>query len=305
MSLVLFFAVVVLFFALPLLPALRELRHPTDAKPLDVFQGNAADAQEPVLKAKRLLAEKPGILPSELLAATGTMVLPESFGRLPRHTLGATSVLTAGSLALREVSQDLIALSARDMTLLSGARVEQALHCEGRATLQNDVVLRMLQAADIVVGSEAQEPREVAQPAPLAQRGAVQGATWHELQGWWHSSAGASIAPNAVIEGDVIVAQDLLVGEGAVVTGSIKAGGCVTLDGKAQVLGNCVARDVHIGQQACVVGSVVADESVLARAGAQVGLVDKKASVVAKTISLYRGTRIFGGITAHAFARTI
>lgn len=293
---------------LPLVPALRELYQPTDAKALDVFQGNAADAKEPVRAAQALYKANPQTDTATVLARTGTLVATAD-DTWQGAAEGAQSVLLRGCALLQSVPAHLKALHADSIVVAAGAEIEVPLSAESTITLADKAEVRTAQAAELVVCSPADHTMEPARTlsAPSAEQaaGTVNGAQWQELQGWWHAPRDAAVSAGQVIRGDILVAGDLTLGPGVVVTGSIKAAGRVLAKNGVVILGNCVATSIDLQERSAIRGCAVADEFIALAYGCQVGDSTHEASVIAKDITLGKHVRIFGGLTAHRSANSV
>ncbi len=286
--------------ALPLIPALRELYRPTDAKALDVFQGNAADASEPLHAALRLKAA-PEFNAKAALAQTGTLVA-DAQSDWQALTGEAKAVLLQGVARVDSLPGQLQAFRADRVEVAPGAQIAVPLSASQAVTLSNGSSVRMVQAPVVAVLPVTGEPRQLAEPAADQGKGSVGGATWQDLQGWWHAEADAFVVTGQVIRGDILVAGNLDLGPGVVVTGSVKAAGQVRMGAGSTILGNCVATSIEVQAHGAVRGSVVADERIQLGKAVQVGDVLHPASVVAKDITLAEGVCIHGGLTAHRSA---
>lgn len=286
--------------ALPLIPALRELYRPTDAAALDVFQGNAADASEPLHAALRLTAGAE-LDAKAVLAETGTWTAAAQ-SDWKAAAGSAKSVLLQGLVRIDSLPAHLQAFRADQIEVTPGAQLTVPLSASQAITLSKNASIRMAQAPVVAVLPVEGGARALLAPAADQGHGSVGGATWQELQGWWHAEADAFVVAGQIIRGDILVAGDLNLGPGVVVTGSVKAAGQVLMGTGAVILGNCVATSVEVQAHCAIRGSVIADEQVQLGSGVQVGDASNPASVVAKDIALSEGVRIHGGLTAHRSA---
>lgn len=295
-------AVALLWLTLPLWPAVRELRRPTDDQPLPVNQGNAADAAEPFALAHA------GPAP-HVTTTTNVEGLAAELG--PRDSTVAVQCPAAFRIdspmgaGARDPGRAHVS-HLRAHTLIVAASCDAELSSPVSITLLPGAELRVAQAPVIVVGDspadaqgQAAQRRAAALPESFSD---VEGATWQPLQGWWHTAADARIRKGERIKGDVL-AKRVVVEEGAVVEGSIKASVDLVLYAHARVSGNCVAPRVRVGLGCEIQGCVVADNTALLAHGCSVGAPDSAASVVATDLEMCPGARVYGGITAHRAAR--
>lgn len=295
-------AVALLWLSLPLWPAIRELRRPTDDQPLPVNQGNAADAAEPFVSAHASVAPcisaaaDVASLVAELGKRDSAVVVQCPGAFCVDHPMGVNT----RSPGHAQVSH----LRARTLSVASSCDAE--LSSPVSITLLAGAELRVAQAPVIVVADLPANVRALAVPpraAPLPESFSnVEGATWQPLQGWWHTPGEARVRKGERIKGDVL-AKRVVVEEGAVVEGSIKASDDLVLYAHARVSGNCVAPRVRVGTGCEIQGCVVADSTALLAHGCSVGTPSSPASVVATDLELCPGARVYGGITAHRAAR--
>lgn len=271
---------IILWMALPFWPAISELRKPTDAKPLNVFQGNAADALEPFRQANG-----EAIFEIDL----------DSPAPWVEKWDGQALVRARGAVTLTQVPEQVTHVNANDLHVSATTTAKlSALHS---VTLDASSAVQFVQAPTIFAGKLLGINKQ-SLIKPGLSIGRVEDAQWQELQGWWHATGAAHIAEGRFIKGDVL-ARSLGVAANAVVDGSIHVDGTVRIEDGAVIKGSVIARSVEIGPNAHVHGCVVADQSVTIKANAIVGTLQAPSSVVATDLTLESGAVIHGGISAH------
>lgn len=304
-----FFVFAAAWLALPLVPALRELHRPVDATPLNVAADNAADPLGPFEQAERLLRHNPSLERAQMLEATGVLRASahEPWQGLAAH---ASAVWVDGTLKVDDsVPAHVRALRATSAIVQPAARLSATLAVDATARLLPGCEVRTVQAACVRAGVQERDTREdSARRTPSAARldaGGVEGATWHELQGWWHAPKTACVDKGVCVDGDVVSAGDLSVGSGSVVRGSLKAAGRVVVREGSRIEGSVVAKNVDLGAGVFVTGSVVADEKAVLGPSCWVGETVAPATVLARDIVLYEGTGVCGAVVAHRAARVV
>lgn len=254
---------------LPFLPAIRELRRPSDCAPLTVYQGNQADASEPFLAEER---------PDSCLYLPGERVLsqaPESV----THIRGEQLIVQCATAAQLSASQN--------MRLLPG------------------VTFQVAQAPVLEFGPLRGTPcsRARQENKALTERD-VQHAQWQPLQQWWYAPGAARIRAGSSVKGDVL-AKSLTVEDGARVHGSLKVDGDLVIGANCEIFGSCIARSITLGQGSKVRGCVVADQNVALYQNVTVGSPKTPASVLAMEVTVNAGVTVYGGVTAHRRAQVL
>lgn len=289
-----FLAVASAWLALPLVPALRELRRPTDACALDVFQGNAADAREglhtllPQLFAapesdwsSELSRKNAGLLPQARLEETDAILFP--------------NMVHIGTLTVAGCPAGLKSLHAQALSLANRLSTGVKLTANTTAIIAPGAIFQVLQAPLILAGTAPHPPKLKAAIKPA---GTVIGATHYPAQEWWRASGDAQVEAGFAIEGDILVKGDLIIRRDARVNGSVKASGTVSIEDGGHIHGNVVATRVTLGPGVSVRGCILADDAVLLDEGVVVGAPDCPATIVSKTVVLNAGSRVYGGICA-------
>lgn len=306
---VLLIATAMLWFSVPFIPAIRELRRPQDDIPLEVYQGNLADLTEPLHEAFEFAAKNPQATAADMLQ--GTKVLPLSTKDAKETRIQARiadALWFTDDVFLKALPDNVKAVNGKGLVLASNFSSEATISASDRAILCNNVEIRAIQASLIQAGATTKlkdAAIDVSTLTPTKALNGLNGAVWCEAQNWWSSPKTLVLPNNVFIQGDVVSGGDVTVGENTVVTGSIKSNGHLTLGENARVLGNCVGNSVDINAGALVKGCVVADWHVELKEFAQVGTLECSASVVGTTIALVGGSAVFGGISAHKSIKTI
>jgi hypothetical protein len=298
------------WLSLPLIPAIRELRRPTDAQALNVFQGNAADAQEglhhllPAFYAENKLTSESHNAWSTKFASAGARLWTESV--LP-HKLDPCLV-SHGDLMLEGEMAGCVGAHSRTLTLGHTTRTAARLSARTRAVLTPGCEFQILQAPRIESAPRAGVAPNampfaafqeyLANQSPPAP-GAVVGAQHYPMQQWWRARAHAEVPDGVLVSGDIVATGDVRVGCHARVAGSIKSGGQVTLGTGAVVTGNIVASQVRLAPLARAGGSVLAEVEVQLEMASSVGSPDREATVASERIYLEESVVIYGGIFAH------
>lgn len=305
-----FFVFAAAWLALPLLPALRELYRPVDARPLAVAVHNDADPLEPFAQAQHLLRGNPSLERKQLLEATGVL---RASACEPWQTLAARAraVWADGTLEVDDsVPAHVQALRATSAVVQPAARLSATLVVDTTARLLPGCEVRTVQAACVRAGSQERDTREdSARRSPraesLVKAKAVAGAQWHVLQGWWYAPKTAHVGPGVLVDGDIVSAGDLDVGAGSVVRGSLKAAGRVLVREGSRIEGSIVAKSVDMAAGVFVAGSVVADEQAILGPSCWVGESVAPASALATDIVMYEGSGVCGAVVAHRAVRVV
>lgn len=296
------------WLALPLIPAFKELLRPTDNQALAVFHGNGADAQEgvhlslPHAYAAPSEGSSQGPAHENLTTWEPSELCAYSVAQLP--DVGPLHLVSTGGLTLRGRLERPASVHARSLTLAAGTRISSRLSALESAHLHPDTKFQVLQAPVIrTLPGVAALLHDGLCPHVGPHVSDVRGASYQSLQGWWKAPGSASVPTTRQVLGDIVANGDISVEEDALVQGSLKARGTVTLHPGARVTHNIVANAVVLARNTLVGGTVLADTSVSLGEGAQVGTAASPASVCAEFVELQSGVVIFGGITAHGHAR--
>jgi len=339
------FGVTLLWFLLPLLPALRELFAPKDIAPLKVvdrssghvayFARNFRQYLERTLPAEAGAGDYAGKLLDgtefvrvNLKPATINGASPKVHNQIvvfdtPITLNGeetfllevyARAPLTSGpGTVFRAVYAD------RELTLGPGSRVLRWTHAGGVLTVGARSLLRGRVSSDTAVrlgtGSVferigapviAAGSEQEPPPAPPAAPKTWRPVDARRVGDHWRVEGDLEIPEGVLVKGSLVVAGTLRVGLGAIVAGSLKAHRDIVLGGEAQVHGSVVSRTrIELGQAAWVGGSLIAERDVRLGKDAVVGGPGRPATVSATEVELQDGATVYGQISARREARTV
>lgn len=296
----------VLFLSLPLVPAWRELRHPTDATPLAVNQGNAADAKDAMrdalarLAAARLAGVAPAAMVANQLGQSAVAVVDA--GRLnQQHDEQGKCVLVTGDGTLDDVFLRVPALWASTLTLSESAVFAGKLAAETEACVAPGAKFRVLQAPRIITGVGAE-------PAPTLRMTAdavPTGAEWLPLQQRFHAKSDFVVRAGTRAAGLIVAIGHGLVEAGATVDGAIKVGGTLLIEAGALVTGDIVADSVMIEDNCVITGSILANHHVRIGLNCHIGAPGGPATVAATNVLLSPNVTLHGAVLAHHQAEVI
>ena len=328
-------ALLLFWMLLPLLPALLELARPKDAAPL---QSVGSDSGKLTYFATSFTerAHRDGLLgvtvPPRM--SDGTPVV--GFSRVvpfldPRRPIESVVVLL-DSVPLPdslEFSAEVLArlsmppsrgntfraiLGQRDVSLGENSVVLRWVHalgllqvaagCRlfGRATSSRSIILgtgvlfERLQAPVIrVTETEAYQPP--ARPTGSYER--FQPRDGEEItEGMWHVNGDVRIPAESLFAGSIVARGDVVIGDGARVTGSIKSHGKILAKSRGLVAGSLTAReDITVEAGARVNGPIISETSVLLEA-AVIGSSTSPSTVTAPQIEMLPGATVYGAVMA-------
>jgi predicted acyltransferase (DUF342 family) len=109
------------------------------------------------------------------------------------------------------------------------------------------------------------------------------------------------------VNDDIIAANDVILGKGAVVTGTISCGGNLVVGPGARIGGSLIARGhIWLGSRATVHGHVFSDRTIVVSAGSTIGTADTpKTMEGADSVSLAPGVTIFGWVICEHGGMTV
>lgn len=332
----------ILWLAVPLIPALMELMRPRDAAPLDAV-GNDAGNLTYFAESFTARAMREGLLgtmvPPRL--SDGTPILTHSTAKpLPvqRKVFDELVVLTDGETIPEgiEFRSECLArmtvhsnadvtyralLGQRDVYLGPRTTVQRWVHARGRLEVAGGCRLwgRATAERQIVLGTDVSFDRleseiirvtDVETPeAPVLPTGAYERFTPKNAQSmgpsYWRVDDDVAIPAGSILIGSIISTGSIVVRDGARVTGSIKAHREVVVSNGAVVIGSISARErVTIEHGARVSGPVISEAAVVVEA-AVVGGTGKLTTVTAPSIRLLPGATIYGAVMAGADGLTV
>lgn len=327
-----------LWFLLPLLPAIRELIWPTDARPLTVGDRSAGEVNFFARNFRQYFEKQMASLTAMPAADRPREAFPDGTRLL---SLNAVSEAGSGSEDRLVVVEHQITLPGDETFLVElyaraaftgGPRaVYRAIYAESELVLgESSRVLRWAHA----VGTLSVSAHSVLQGRISSDRMvSLSGGVAFELIGAPVIAVGLEHEPppdppalakeftlpegsiavgdHIRIEGDVripggvrvthslVIAGSITIGLGTIVEGSIKAHRDVELADEAQVRGSVVARRrVMTGAAAWIGGPVIAEERIRLGRGAVVGGPNLPATVSAPEVELAQGATVYGQINA-------
>ncbi len=331
---VLLFAML-LWMALPLIPALMELARPRDAAPLNAVGNDAGNltyfaesftarathegllgtmvpkrlsdgtdvlthsAAQPLAQRGSSFSELVVLMDGEPLAE-GTELASECLARLTVH---GSARVTYRAL-----------LGRRDIFLGRGSTVLRWVHAAGRLEVAEDsrLIGRATAERQIVLGTNVVFDRlesdvirvtDVETPAaPLLPTGAYERFTPRKARelgvAYWKVDDGVTIPAGNILVGSLIATGSIVVNDGARVTGSIKAHEEVIVRTGAVIIGSISARGrITIERGARVSGPVISETATVVEA-AVIGGTGKRTTVTAPIIRLMPGATVYGAIMA-------
>jgi hypothetical protein len=338
------FGFTLLWFLLPLLPALRELFRPQDLKPLEVTDRSAGRIGYFARNFRQYLDK---VLPPEAGAGDYAAKLLDGteFIRVNRHAerlaiqgktenrvvvLDAPQTLPGDQTYVMEVyARAPLASGAEtnyravyaetDLTLGEHNRVFRWAHAGGTLTVGAHSVLRgrvssdtrVMMGADVVferVGAPVIACQEAREPPPTSRQ---------ELRTWTPPDTARTVGDQVRIEGDLDIPKESLVtgnlvvtgrlriGAGALVEGSVKAHRDLELAERARVSGAAITRArLAMGENTWIGGPAAAERSIRLGKNAVVGGPSLPASLSGVEIELFPGATVYGQISALRGART-
>ncbi|HLB55108.1 MAG TPA: polymer-forming cytoskeletal protein [Gemmatimonadales bacterium] len=336
--------VTLVWFLLPLLPALRELVRPTDIAPLKVVDRSAGLIVYFARNFRRYLDR---VLPAEAGAGDYAAKLLDGteFVRVNRRmeqlatdgkvekrlvVLDAPLSLPGDQTFLMEVYARAPLVSGpetnyraiyaeRDLTLGENNRVFRWTHAGGPLTVGAHSILRGRVSSDTRVSFGADVVFERA-GAPVIAHGEAREPPIRPDNGLtsWAPEGVRKIGDHLRIEGDLdipkgsrvtgnlVVAGRLRIGAGALVEGSIKAHRDIELAEGAQVSGAAVSRArLSVGPGGWIGGPAIAERGLRLSQNAVVGGPSLPATVSATEVELAPGATVYGQISAMRGARTL
>lgn len=326
------------WFALPLLPAWRELRKPQDNQPLEVSAAGVGVAAERFARAGELhakgasaleIAQQTGVLWAAAVTLEDRVSSPSALQAQLRlqGLVSAASWAGMGAVIVRKTWAQLDAIQGDALVVPPAAHCRAQLCSEGTIFVHDMAQFQVAQADLIVAMSSAPlhssrttvawdvfgEHKPVGEKREYTRE--IQGAAWRRLGsahhepahrnalGYWSAKQDLDVPPWLRIKGDLVCKSDIKLGPASLVEGTIRSEGTITVAAGAQVTGDCLAKHVILEESASVRGSILAEKSVTLGASAQVGCRAQKASVLADTVLMRPRSRVFGSVRANSLAQ--
>ncbi|MEM6645176.1 MAG: hypothetical protein AAF730_02880 [Bacteroidota bacterium] len=304
--------------ALPLWPALRELRQARDTAPLDIADVDYGDIRSAAERLTKTLAEQPldtlahtlvplapGIqaqrislpeLHTDVLLATDAEAVRDV--NLNAHTIlyGTARVLTlsgsrlpalyATQWARLERGTSILAWAFADV-LIAGADVHLAGTADAASAihLHPGVQFERVRAPKVQIGDAMAPPRPLDASTGKRPRRLIQGDL--------------DVPSGSVLDGDYVVHGSTTLGDDVIINGALKSYGAITTGARCTVT-HALMTEQHLtlGPDNTLGGPVLAETHLDAAAGVQVGSPSSSATLSASTITLRPGSRVYGTVWA-------
>ncbi len=215
--------------------------------------------------------------------AKGTVYVGAS-SRLRTLAADGNAIFGPGTQVIRWIDVD------ADCMIGDGSELGQSVTASGRLRLGDDVSFNRLFGRPIVVDGNQRAEIRAMSSAPMAYSKVTDR----------RRVAALSVDPGTTYDTHIVATGDVEIGEDAVVTGSIKAGGNVIVRRGGRVLRNVVARgNVIVEPDGSIFGHIFADHDVTLHEGALVG--ERHAPKTLHSLgatSMASGASIFGWLIA-------
>lgn len=288
------FAGLLISFAIlsvPLYPAWKELKQPQDAKSLAVPRGNLADPSNDIAEWLPQFWDGADTAPP-----AGVSVLPSETTHLSKASTPAADhwVHRGVALFLDAPAQAKI-LHAKK--LFVEASTPAWLHAKEIAQLKEGVTLQRVQAPSILTGfstprNTGDSHARAAQPTTAKSLDATVDSTGSR----WGLRKPTVVASRSKVVADLVAQKDLRIGAGSVILGGIKGYETVYLEPDTWVLGNIVARNIHIAQHCYVGGAVLAEEHLTIAERCCFGDPERPTTISADTVDIQAHSEVYGAL---------
>lgn len=327
-----FFAVCLLLLTLPFVPAFMEWLRPTDSMALPISAAYTSDIDH---FARRLHADASAKLGSgastgyedfdfvvgpieamDLRKAPKRLIAPDISCREAIHC--GPALYVDGSIKAGAGSTFSALYATGSIELEPKSEIYDWGHADGVLTLNNgSVALRRISSATaVVLGNETWFERV---QAPTVYFGSGKNratfpwpavkaeASYGDLPGVVQQTpvlflvrGDCTLTPGSIYRGSLVVTGFLVVGQGTIVVGDVKARDGITIAKNAEVQGalTCEKR-VYLFNASRVFGPLVSEGDLLIGASAVVGLADAQTTVSARNIIVEDGVLVHGAIWAH------
>ncbi|GAB5519539.1 MAG: hypothetical protein RhofKO_17900 [Rhodothermales bacterium] len=304
--------------AVPLWPALRELRQGRDTAPLDIADVDYGDIRSAAERLTHVLSEHPldtlahtlvplvaGIHASRMVlpeAEAGTLLVTQHAALRDLALRGHTTLYSTAPVATLSDSS-LPALYATHWARLeAGTRIlawvygqvliaGDEVHLSGTADASEAIYLNpgvhfeRVRSPKVYIGETSTTPRRL--PPPQVKR------SRHLI----HSDF--DVPSGTVLDGDYIVHGSTTLGDGVTVNGSLKSYGPIRTGARCRVTQTLMTEaDLTIGPDNTLGGPVLAETHIDAAPGLQVGSPAHLATLSAETITLRPSSLLFGTVWA-------
>lgn len=115
----------------------------------------------------------------------------------------------------------------------------------------------------------------------------------------WVIDGSITLPENTYFEGDIIARQDIIVGRGSFIKGSLKSNGNLILEEKVCIEGSVVsAGNIMTGNGCKIKGPVIAEEQIIIGSGNNIGTASHLTTVTAPVVAVTTGSIVYGSVWA-------
>ncbi len=344
-SVALLLAIVGTMLALPLLPALRELREKSDATPLNVVQQNAgevrhfADGFRLYLKGLdedlQRAASSGMVATGSLPDGTNYMVLGRADGDFPIDngvcpTLlasngdltvpsGATfskDIYAGGDFSGGEKNRYRAILAEKAMHLGPASHVTRWLHAVEELSAGPGCTLLGRTSSDRLVRLQS-GCRFTRVHAPLIVAGSLANDHLARIGNYFGTQVAHStdrflydgdftIEARDVVHANIVVRGTLRIGAGARVCGSLKSGKDLVLESGVSVEGSLISgQRMHVSPNCILTGPMIAEHGMFLGTATVCGSPERPTTVTSPVIEVEEGALIFGSLWARESGRVV
>lgn len=234
---------------------------------------------------------------------------------LPARALFPLEVYGGGDVEVGEGTVCRAVLAHGDLRLGRGCWSLRWLHARGSLTATESCALHGRASAEAEVRLEPgcrferlNAPRVAFdQPAAPAVPGPLEPWTAKDVPGLLEDAAGRwlvrrrlEIPPRRLVNSDIVVTGELVVGEGTRIVGSLKSHGDLRLAPGVTVEGAVVSwRDLEIGRGCRVSGPVVAERDARIGTAVALGEAERPTTLTARCLEVEAGSVVHGTVWAH------
>jgi hypothetical protein len=115
----------------------------------------------------------------------------------------------------------------------------------------------------------------------------------------WVIDGSITLPENSYFEGDIIATQDIIIGRGSFIKGSVKSNRNLTLEDKVCIEGSAVSTgNITTGNGCKIKGPVIAEEQIIIGSGNSIGTELLLTTVTAPVVAVTTGTIVYGSVWA-------
>ena len=333
------------FFFVPLIPAMVELKREEDGVPLKVIQEHAGEIRyfadsfrnyiKPLKdKLRECLASggtATGTMPDGteyLVLGSGEEALALPLQQrdevcpvvlvagadlvLPSETTFSRDIYAGGGFIGGDDNQYRAVLAEKDVQLGRGSRVMRWVHAVGEFRAEQDCNLYGRISSDRAIHLQA-GCRFLRLNAPRIETGLLAEVEW-QLPAVRSAPPLRRLLKDGNFElgageefaGNLVVRGNLRLGSGARVWGSVKSGGDLMVESQVLVGGSLMsAKRLHIGPDCLIYGPVIAERELEIEAGTKCGSPECPTTVSAPSIATEEGVVVFGTLWAREHGEVV